>query len=277
MGSAMEWLDKAPLWLIGVVLTLVLVAAEELGVRARRVASRRRAAVAGDADNGVSSLVGAALGLLALIFGFTYAMAQERYDQRRGLVMAEARAVVTSYLRYQALDEPDSSQLDRLMVEYAALRSQAIDPQVDRAGLGVLVARTEQMQSQIWALVVHGLRLKPELIEPVMESTNEMFEVAATRRAIVDARIPASIQIGLIVFAVCTSFFTGYGLSLDRRHRFATAALFLLFTFVYLLVIDLDRSYSGPIRVSQAPMVQAADRIARLEAAKKPATTPVGP
>jgi hypothetical protein len=277
MGSAMEWLDKAPLWLIGAVLTLVLVAAEELGVRARRVVSRRREAVAGDADNGVSSLVGAALGLLALIFGFTYAMAQERYDQRRGLVMAEARAVVTSYLRYQALDEPDSSQLDRLMVEYAALRSQAIDPQVDRAGLRVLVARTEQMQSQIWALVVHGLRLKPELIEPVMESTNEMFEVAATRRAIVDARIPASIQIGLIVFAVCTSFFTGYGLSLDRRHRFATAALFLLFTFVYLLVIDLDRSYSGPIRVSQAPMVQAADRIARLEAAKKPATTPVGP
>jgi len=269
----MEWFDKAPLWLIGVVLTLVLVAAEELGVRARRVASRSRGTVAGDADNGVSSLVGAALGLLALIFGFTYAMAQERYDQRRALVMAEARAVVTSYLRYQALDEPDSSQLDRLMGEYTALRSQAIDPQVDRASLQALVARTEQMQSQIWALVVHGLGRKPELIEPVMESTNEMFEVAATRRAIVDARIPSSIQMGLVLFAVFTSFFTGYGLALDRRHRFATAALFLLFTFVYILVIDLDRSYSGPIRVSQGPMVQAADRIARLEAAKKaPAT-----
>jgi len=128
----MEWFDKAPLWLIGVALTLVLVAAEELGVRARRVASRSRGTVAGDADNGVSSLVGAALGLLALIFGFTYAMAQERYDQRRALVMAEARAVVTSYLRYQALDEPDGSQLGRLMGEYTALRSQAIDPQVDQ-------------------------------------------------------------------------------------------------------------------------------------------------
>jgi hypothetical protein len=264
--------DAVPLWLIGAALTLIFLFSEELGFRFRRFVSSRRKSGRPDegraADEGVGNLVGAALGLLALIFGFTYAMAQERYDQRRMLVMSEARAVTTSYFRFQALDEPERSQLSRLMREYTVLRGRQIDAQRDRASLGALVAQTEQFQSQIWDLVLTGLRRRPELIEPVMESTNEMFEISATRRAIVDARIPPSIELSLVVFGMISAFFTGYCLALDRRHRMALIGLFLLFTFVYLLVLDLDRSYSGRIRVSQAPMVQAADRIARLEAAK---------
>ncbi|CAN7458042.1 hypothetical protein LJR219_003023 [Phenylobacterium sp. LjRoot219] len=267
----MQWLDAAPLLLVAVVLTLVFVSAEELGVRFRRFVSARRGTGDRDVDEGVGNLVGAALGLLALIFGFTYAMAQDRYDQRRLLVMSEARAVATSYLRFQAFDEPERGLLSQLMLEYTALRSRGIDPQRDRAGLHALVARTEQLQSEIWDAALRGLGRRPDLTEPVMESTNEMFEITATRVAMVDARIPVSIQAGLITFAVMSAFFTGYGLALDRRHRMAVVGLFLLFTFVYVLVLDLDRSYSGPIRVSQAPMVQAAAHIERLEAAKRAA------
>ena len=269
----MIWFDVLPLWLIGVALTLIFLFSEELGFRFRRMVSSRRRSDGQDderaaADAGVGNLVGAALGLLALIFGFTYAMAQERYDQRRGLVMAEARAVTTSYFRFQALGEPERGQLSHLMREYTVLRCRQIDAQRDRASLAALVAQTQQFQSQIWDLVLTGLRRQPELVLPVMESTNEMFEVSATRRAIVDARVPPSIEIGLVVFGTMSALFTGYCLAIDRRHRVALIGFFLLFTFVYVLVIDLDRSYSGQIRVSQAPMVQAADRIARLEAAK---------
>jgi hypothetical protein len=268
----MQWFDATPLWLVGVALTLIFLSLEALGFQFRRfVSSRRKSSRQGEdraADEGVGSLVGAALGLLALIFGFTYAMAQERYDQRRVLVMTEARAVATSYLRFQALDEPERSQLSHLMRDYSVLRSRQIDAQRDRTGLSALVAQTEQSQSQIWGLVLAGLRRRPELVEPVMESTNQMFELSATRRAMVDARIPLPIEIGLVVFGTMTAFFTGYGLELDRRHRVALLGLFALFASVYVLVLDLERSYGGPIRVSQAPMVQAADRIARLEAAK---------
>jgi hypothetical protein len=51
------------------------------------------------------------------------------------------------------------------------------------------------------------------------------------------------------------------------RSTVDTGCRCLLFASIFVLVIDLDRSYSGQIRVSQAPMVQAADRIARAEAA----------
>jgi hypothetical protein len=268
----MQWFDATPLWLIGAALTLIFLFSEALGFRFRHfVSSRRKSSHPGEeraVDEGVGNLVGAALGLLALIFGFTYAMAQERYDQRRLLVMSEARAVTTSYFRFQALDEPERSQLGHLMHEYTVLRSRQIDAQRDRASLDALVAQTEQFQSQIWGLVLTGLRRRPELVEPIMESTNQMFEISATRRAIVDARIPLPIEAGLGVFGTMTAFFTGYCLALDRRHRAALLGLFLLFASVYVLLLDLERSYSGPIRVSQAPMLQAADRIARLEATR---------
>ena len=58
------------------------------------------------------------------------------------------------------------------------------------------------MQSQIWDVTLRGLSRRPDLIEPLMESTNAMFEISATRRAIVDARVPASIQVGLVIFAI---------------------------------------------------------------------------
>jgi hypothetical protein len=54
---------------------------------------------------------------------------------------------------------------------------------------------------------------------------------------------------------------------LSMRSTVDTGCRCLLFASIFVLVIDLDRSYSGQIRVSQAPMVQAADRIARAEAA----------
>lgn len=267
----MLWFDAVPLWLIGATLTLVFLLSEALGFQFRRFVSRRHNSGRPDedraADEGVGNLVGAAIGLLALIFGFTYAMAQERYDQRRLLVMSEARAVATSYLRFQAFDEPERSQLSRLIRGYSVLRSRQIDAQRDRASLTALVAQTEQFQSQIWERTLTGLRRRPELVEPVMESTNEMFELAAVRRAIVDARVPPSIEVSLIAFGMMSAFFTGYCLALDRRHRMALLGLFLLFASIFVLVIDLDRSYSGQIRVSQAPMVQAADRIARAEVA----------
>ncbi|MBC6983298.1 hypothetical protein [Caulobacter sp. 17J80-11] len=268
----MQFLNTAPLWLIGFVLAAVMVTAEEIGFHCRMLTQRGGKEEKG--EERVGNLVGAALALLGLLFAFTFAMAQDRYDQRRRLVMQEANAVSTSYLRYQAFEEPERSRLSRLMRDYAVLRSEAFDAQREREKLNTLVARTAAYQAQIWDAVLAALARQPALIEPVMESTNNMFEITAMRRAMVDARIPSSILVGLLAFAVLTAFFTGYGLELERRHRAPTAVLFLLFAFVFLLILDLDRSYSGPIRVSQASMVRAAETIAALEAAKLEAPSP---
>ena len=56
----------------------------------------------------IGGVTGAVLGLLGLLLGFTFAMAVERYDTRRGLVVQEASAVGATYLRASLL--PDAHQ-----------------------------------------------------------------------------------------------------------------------------------------------------------------------
>ena len=53
----------------------------------------------GRGGNDVSTLEGAALGLLALMIGFTFAMALSRFDARRDAVLNEANAIGTTALR----------------------------------------------------------------------------------------------------------------------------------------------------------------------------------
>src|SRR6185295_15379553 len=47
----------------------------------------------------IDSIQGAVLGLLGLLLGFTLAMAVQRYDTRRRLVVQEANAIGTTFLR----------------------------------------------------------------------------------------------------------------------------------------------------------------------------------
>ncbi len=44
-------------------------------------------------------IVGATLGLLALLVGFSLSMAVSRFDARRRLILAEANEIATAYVR----------------------------------------------------------------------------------------------------------------------------------------------------------------------------------
>jgi hypothetical protein len=87
---------------VGALIALFLLAAE-VGFRAGRRHGRR----VGDREPQVGTIQGALLGLLALLLGFSFAMAQSRYDTRRALVVDEANAIGTTYLRAQLLPKPE--------------------------------------------------------------------------------------------------------------------------------------------------------------------------
>src|SRR4051812_43090401 len=98
----MDWIDTAPLGLVGLALFLILLICVEIGFRVR--------SAAGSAEGQIGNqefLLSAVLGLLALLLGFTFSMALNRYDGRRDLVVQEANAIGTTWLRAQLLREPD--------------------------------------------------------------------------------------------------------------------------------------------------------------------------
>ena len=102
-----DWVNNAPLALLGLVVPALMAIAAGCGVALRIRNNRRNAAPERGASDGLEGyIVSAVLGLLALLMGFTFSLAVDRFEIRRSLVLAEANAIGTSYLQAQLLEEP---------------------------------------------------------------------------------------------------------------------------------------------------------------------------
>ena len=106
-------------WIGYVVTTLMVVAATEFG-RALGLHWARRRPDALSAE--LTTLEGAGLALLALMIGFTFAMALARYDARLQGGVDEADAISTTALRARMLPEPYAGRAHHLIEEYIRLR-----------------------------------------------------------------------------------------------------------------------------------------------------------
>src|SRR5512134_4028601 len=81
-------------------LFLALLGCLEIG---RRVGVRRAARDGDAARAGAGVVEGAVFALLGLLIAFTFSGAAARFDQRRALIVEEANAIGTAYLRLDLL------------------------------------------------------------------------------------------------------------------------------------------------------------------------------
>jgi hypothetical protein len=133
-------LADTPVWLSGLIMALIFPLAVEGGfLLHRRLLQRSGEAETGD---GAGQIVAAALALLGLLIGFTFAMAADRYETRRQLVVEEANAISTTYLRQQLFDEPARGRLSALTRDYIRARLAFVAAGVDQKRLDAVDART---------------------------------------------------------------------------------------------------------------------------------------
>jgi hypothetical protein len=195
----------------------------------------------------------AALGLLALLLGFTFSMALNRFDTRRDLVVEEANALGTTWLRIQLLNEPDRSEMSDSLRRYVDARliwSEAAD---DRPTEG----QTQALQDELWTAMGKALRGdSPALLtRGIMDSLNESLDLAVARKTERSAHIPDTVLVVLLLYAVLAMIMMGSVLAAGQNsHRGETALLLILLTLAHMVILDLDRPRAGAIQVSQKPM-----------------------
>src|SRR5687768_15219741 len=116
VADILDWTGQVPTWLLGLLLLAFALAAGYVSQLLRLRGDRRREESGSGlaTDNQEGYIVSGVLGLLALMLGFTLAMAVDRFDTRRLLVLQEANAVGTTYLRAQLLDEPHRARISKL-------------------------------------------------------------------------------------------------------------------------------------------------------------------
>jgi len=206
----------------------------------------------------IALILGTVMTLLALLLGFTYAMSMSRFETRRELVIEEANAIGTTYLRAKTLPEPRSSEIQELLRQYTALRVEIVG-MADDAPEKIREAdnRSKQLHGLIWS---HAAALARENPNPVisifLETLNEMIDLHTKRLAAFWNRVPFSIYLVLFVVSAITLWLIGYYFAISRqRVRILTTMLTLLVASVMWLIMDLDQPVRGAIKASQQSLI----------------------
>ena len=235
-----------PLWLLAAIFFAGLVLFREIG----RFIRRRQHGADKERDAFAMTSV---LGLLALLIGFTFSISLSRYEARRELVVKEANAIGTTWLRMQLLDAGDRARMEDVLRRYVDTRV-AFGNASSREDEEAQHRRTEALQDELWGalmVAVAPFRDTPRA-SLLVDTTNESIDLAAERFATRQAHIPLRIMRMLVLFAWLGAGLVGYERSEQRR---TTTLLFLLLTLAATLVVDLDRPSSGLINVPQEPML----------------------
>jgi positive regulator of sigma E activity len=90
-----------------------------------------------------------------------------------------------------------------------------------------------------------------------ISALNEVIDRHAERVTVgLAIRVPPTVLLGVYVVALFAMFLvgvqTGYG---ERRNYLALVVLVLILSVVFLLIVDLDRSQEGLLRVNQQAMI----------------------
>ena len=233
----------------------------ELGYRI----GRRQSIAASEAVRSQANTVLAAmLGLLALLLGFTYSLALQRYEERSQAVVTEANAIGTTYLRAQLLPAAMRSDIQAKLRQYVDIRVREGRLSLDDA-------------VQVWELAMQAVTKddRPATTGLFIQALNDMIDSADRHRAALDRHVPESVLFLVFLTFVMTTAILGYASGVAaHRVTIPGIALVVLIALVVYLIIDLDRPRRGLIQVNQESLVNLQRGMAGTPASAEAAGSP---
>jgi hypothetical protein len=187
------------------------------------------------------------------MLAFTFGMAASRFEDRRQVLLSEANAIGTTYLRSKMLAEPMRTDAQTLLKNYVDVRLEAVEP----GKLAGAIVKSEDLQNRLWSVaLVQAEKERDAITALFIQSLNEVIDLHAVRlMAATRSRVPGMIWIVLYLLAVIAMAMMGYHTGLSNSPRsLAMVALVIGFSSVIYLIADLDRPGQGMLKVSQAAM-----------------------
>jgi hypothetical protein len=199
----------------------------------------------------VSVLVGAILALLGLLLAFSFSIVESRFSARKALVIAEANAIGTSYLRAKILPEPHASRIQDYLRQYVDLRTRPSAPE----GLEGAMQRSTELHAQLWAEARALGQADPtsHMVALFVSSLNDVIDLHTSRVTVaLHQRFPRPIFNMLLVVSFFAMMVLGYGGGVYRRRApLPTAAVILSISSVFVLIDTLDAPGTELFRVDQ--------------------------
>jgi len=233
---------------------LSLTLAIEAGYRFGRLTATKRSAKSEDMS-AISTLTAGMFGLLAFTLSLSISFAESRFEARRSLMLAEANAIGTAWLRTKLIDGEEGPAIAAKIEDYARVRLDFASA-ASEADVPALVARTGALQNDIWRTTEVVAHRSPNAVTVVLvNALNDMFDNSTSQRFAYDSRVPAELLMALYVGALLTIGALGYQFGLGgKRYVVLSSLLLLMWSGGMLLIVDLSQPRMGEIRTEAAPL-----------------------
>ncbi|SRR6056297_1546214 len=247
-------LNTATELVLAVVFLVLLLAAVEVG----RLLAARHLRQGAEQVMDTGAIQGAMLGLLALLLGFSFGGASSRFVERQDLVVSDANAISTTWLRAGMLED-DSADVLRAELERYLARRIGVSADLTALEPEVLI-EIAGFHDRIWQQAMAASARSPEHHVAVLESINEMIDVSDLRVAAAQRHLPEAILLLLVICSLMTLLVIGYaGVMSGMRRTVLTRALAGLIALALLATVDMDHGRIGFIQVSDQPLLRVAE------------------
>lgn len=214
------------------------------GARAGRAASS-------ESGDGSGAVVGAIFALLGLLMAFTFSSAFSRLEARRQLIVEEANAIGTAYMRIDLVRPESQPALRDKLRRYAQSRAQFHTRLVDPAQMSAALAVETELQQAIWTESVAACKLSgSDATSLLLPAVNAMLDVTTARMAAVRAHSPVLIFATLFGIALACAGLAGYTArgGLRRAHVLAFSGIT---AFTIYVILDVEFPTYGLIRLDR--------------------------
>ncbi|SNS52868.1 hypothetical protein [Tropicimonas sediminicola] len=203
--------------------------------------------------------LGAALALLGLLIAFSYGNSLNLSQTRKSVLVSEAAALGTAFLRADYLAEPGRTDLQVALLDYARTRLLPGDNSITSLEEAQrFIATTLELQARLWPLTLEATAdpLPPPMKAFVAGAVNEALDSHLYRVETLSVPVSELAQAMLLAAALLALFLLGNRAgTIGRKLSWRTFAFSGFLFLVMASILDMQRATEGLIRTDATAML----------------------
>jgi len=207
---------------------------------------------------GLGSIESSVFALLGLLVAFTFAGAASRFEGRRLMIVSEANAIGTAWLRLDLLPPPSREDLRALFRQYLDARLATYEAIPDMVKVRAEIQRANALQSSIWTKSLESARSSGDTPATMLllPALNQMFDISTTRIESTYDHPPWIIFVLLITLALLSALLAGHAMAPAKKHRPTHMIIFAFgLAATNFVILDLEYPRIGIFTVADADRV----------------------
>jgi hypothetical protein len=194
--------------------------------------------------------------LVAFLIGFAFSGAASRFTARGDVIVKEANALGTAYLRADAVAEPQRSDLKAALREYTADRVQLLSGE-RRHQIEPLLAKVSGLHGRMWRSVIKATQDNAPLMAIVLPPINEIIDLHSTHLSMARRHLPVPLMAALLGTAAVGVGLLGFGNGrVGRRFSLLDSVYGIVLAVALWMTIDLDYPGIGVIGLGNRSLVE---------------------